>query len=503
MALLACGCAQGISPTEDAGRPVFVPDTTVPRERDLGMTTDGSLTVDADPRDLASADAADQALRDVADVGPCPEGCGTTEVCRPTGCVDVCVEAAAQCGDVDGIDCGGCGAAEVCADDVCIAPCGTMMAECGSLRWAGGVVDCGACATGSCFANQCAQPGFRSVAGGFAHTCAVSSTGRVDCWGDNNQGALGNVGGNRSTPAAVPGLTGMAQISTFNQHVCASKPTGTWCWGSNAVGQLGNGTLTPSDSPTPVSGGFDDAALAVGGAHTCSLRGDGTARCWGVNGQGQLGTGALGGQSTSPLAVINLTNLIALAAGGAHTCALRDDGNVYCWGWNEKGQLGNAMSAASAPARVDPLPPMIGIAAGQSHTCAISDALEVWCWGEGISGQLGRGSTASSNVPVKASLSGAVAVIAGREHTCAIDTARRIYCWGANARGQLGIGTVAPATTPTMIGTLSNVLSAGAGLDHTCAALDDGTAWCWGANGSGQLGNNSTVDAVTPVQVSP
>jgi alpha-tubulin suppressor-like RCC1 family protein len=509
IALLTAACASSTPDTDTGLREQ--PDLDRPSD-DTGEP-EGDMGADVGPADMAPGDASTGDMQEAedmrtVDLGPCPQGCDEGEVCLETGCFDPCVDIGAECGVVEApdgteIECGSCEQSEACQQNTCIDPCSTIAAECGTVRWADVTVDCGACATGTCYANQCAAPGYRGIDGGFGHTCGLKSNGQLHCWGENDEGELGNgLPDDSTTPVQVTSLFGMKSFSTYNQHACSSKAGGVWCWGVNALGQLGDGTTDPSASPVQVPGFDGILEVTVGGAHSCGLLEDGTVHCWGANGQGQLGIGTLGGSRTDPTQVVNITEVVSISAGSAHTCAMRADGSVFCWGWNEKGQLGDNMSATSRPVRVEGIAPALSLAAGRDHTCVVTQDLEVWCWGDGSSGQLGRGSTASSNVPVEATLADAVSVIAGAEHTCAIDSDRRIWCWGANDSAQLGINSQTQMPTPTMVSTITNVLAAGAGFDHTCATRDDGTAWCWGSNASGQLGNGTNDDALVPVRVS-
>ncbi len=209
------------------------------------------------------------------------------------------------------------------------------------------------------------------------HSCALLWDSTVSCWGDNLSGELG-VGTSENDvfpPATVPGLTGSTAIAVGGQHTCALLPDrSVRCWGNNAWGQLGTGTSTsclltavfppieiPCDTtPTPVPGLAGATAIAAGGTHTCALLDDTSVRCWGRNDNGQLGIGTTSGPSgcsynggapvacaPTPVAVPNLTGVVAIAAGDRHTCALLADSSVRCWGYNVFGQLGDGTTTDS------------------------------------------------------------------------------------------------------------------------------------------------------------
>lgn len=302
-----------------------------------------------------------------------------------------------------------------------------------------------------------------SVAGGYAHMCAVTTSGGARCWGYNISGQVGS--GSASfwiiSPAVPAGLgSGVASIAGGYGHTCALMTTGgVRCWGYNNNGQLGDGTTATRMTPVAVSGlSSGVAAIAVGGFHTCALLTTGSVQCWGFNASGQLGTGSMSGPeacptscSKTPVPVSGVSNAIAIAAGETHTCALLAAGGVQCWGENARGQLGDGTnSARPTPADVSGLPgPADAIALGGQHGCALI-AGDAWCWGRNDAGQLGDGTTGDSNVPVAvADLGASVSSLApGYRHTCAVLTGGALRCWGSNDYGQLGDGSTAGSSVP-------------------------------------------------------
>jgi alpha-tubulin suppressor-like RCC1 family protein len=348
------------------------------------------------------------------------------------------------------------------------------------------------------------------AAGGF-HTCALLADGSARCWGSNFNGQIGDgtSGGNRPTPVAVTGLTNAVAITAggfFAGHTCALLADGTArCWGFNFDGQIGDGT-SGGNRPTPaaVTGLTNAVAITAGdtdagSGHTCALLADGTASCWGSNKDGEVGDGTSGGNRPTPVAVTGLSNVVAVAGGDAHTCALLASGTVRCWGNNTSGQLGDGSGGGSFTAR--------DIAAGRNHTCAVRANSTVSCWGSNGSGQIGDGTSGVNRLsPVTVpGLSNVVAVAGGDAHTCALLASGTVRCWGLNTSGQLGNGTFSSSLTPVPVSGLTNVVAIAAGgalgSSHTCALLADSTARCWGANGSGQLGDNTTANQSAPVLV--
>ncbi len=309
------------------------------------------------------------------------------------------------------------------------------------------------------------------------------------------------------------------QITAGLAHACALTTSGVvQCWGANLYGALGtpqqgsNFSDTPRSPPVIASG---IVAISAGVVHTCALNAIGWVQCWGDNWNGQLGSDT--GNATSsftPLLVSGLNApVIAIAAGGFHSCALTSAGGVWCWGANADGELGNGstfssnMYSSKPPTAVVGLPAgVVAITAGNSHTCALTANGAVWCWGDNNEYQLGN-TGGKSAVPVAvAGLPAVMAITAGDQHNCALTTTGGVQCWGRGAKGNLGNGSILSSATPATVTGLSSGVSAigsGQSADHTCA-VQNGSLWCWGNNDYGQLGNGSTSTSGSnvPVQVS-
>jgi alpha-tubulin suppressor-like RCC1 family protein len=344
--------------------------------------------------------------------------------------------------------------------------------------------------------------GVTVVAAGADVTCAVIQ-GITKCWGNNTYGQLGDgTLGFYSTPVEIGGLSGgivaLAAADYGNvlgpegAHSCALLPTGgVKCWGDNRYGQLGDGTTTDSKTPVDVVGlGSDVRAITAGGftadgtagSYNCALLQSGGVKCWGRNDYGQLGDGTTIDRST-PVDVVGLSQVRAIAAGAADTCALAPDG-VKCWGFhyqrtpiNQTGLDGDT----------------IALAVGGGHACVLKITGVVNCWGENSSGQLGAGITTppyQRQLPVNVvGITNATAIVAGGAHTCVLTQHGGMKCWGDNYYGQLGDGSFTSRNTPGDVsGLTTGVTALTAGDSHTCALTQAGGVKCWGANFFGQLG---------------
>jgi alpha-tubulin suppressor-like RCC1 family protein len=251
--------------------------------------------------------------------------------------------------------------------------------------------------------------GVKAIAPGDTHTCALTTAGAVLCWGNNTLGQLGDgTKTQRLTPVAVAGLSsGVRAIASGGNHTCAVTTTGAvFCWGENIAGQLGDGTTSQRSTPVQVSGLSGIQSVSLGYYHSCALGTSGAVSCWGYAAVGSVGDGSTGDDSQHRLTPVPVTGLGSgvreIAAGYEHTCALTTAGAVQCWGWNTGGQLGDGTKTVRlAPVPVTGLSSGVqAIAGGLYHTCAYVAAGSVYCWGANTVWQLGDGTTAEHLTPV-------------------------------------------------------------------------------------------------------
>ena len=347
------------------------------------------------------------------------------------------------------------------------------------------------------------------------HTCGLTSAGALWCWGLNTVGELAvpNVRFPRTTPGLVRGGFTFAEVSAGGEggggFTCGVTTAAlAYCWGeNNDYGELGSAAPTPDTLPTPVAGTLHFTYVSSGAAHVCGLAIGNVPYCWGDNGANELGENASGGPaSATPVPVSGGFRFTVLTAGFTYTCGLTSIGAAYCWGGNDRGQLGDDTAITNGPRPVQGGLTFSSISAGGNHTCGLTSAGAAYCWGSGELGELGTGDTLDSHIPVP--VGGGLtfrAIAAGDYSTCGITTSGAAYCWGWNAYGQLGIGSPAgdndPHPTPLAVSGSLQFAVIETNATETCGITTSGFAYCWGANTYGQVGDGTYNTETSPVLV--
>lgn len=349
-----------------------------------------------------------------------------------------------------------------------------------------------------------------TLASGYYHTCAVTATGDVRCWGDNDYGQLGN---NSTLTTAVPeyvvNLPNKAvSISTGQYHSCALLVDNQiYCWGKSDRGQLGDALAAKSTVPVKVSGMPPEiVAITSGFDYNCVLTRVGSVWCWGYNGYGQLGLGHTT-STTIPQQVIGLSSGVTSvsASMGGHTCAIQGL-DTFCWGFGFYGQLGlgNKWFSPTVPTRVPGLSaPLRTISTGWLHTCGVTVAGGVLCWGNNDYELMGPDvADRISEIPVAhpALATDVKSVMAYSRETCVQLTTGVFKCFGYNHSGHLGLSHNSNVTTPTEISALgATSAQLTMGQSHSCAVTRTGRVMCWGSNAASQLGVPNGYGSYTPI----
>jgi hypothetical protein len=306
------------------------------------------------------------------------------------------------------------------------------------------------------------------ISAGASFACAIRADGTVWCWGDNREGELGDgTAVSSNVPVQVHSLAAASNITTGATHACVLTGIAgeAKCWGANNVSQLGSEpALQQGLTPLSVFAVFGATSLGAGGLHTCAIAG-GAVLCWGALASGTDGSGVYYHATPLPDGQ-GFTRLSK--TGGNHACALTIDRRVGCWGSNGSGELGDGTTDyRSSPVYPSGIHDAISVSAGggvmqlalQASTCAARAGGDVWCWGSNPSGQLGDGTTSDRSTPAPVTaLSGVVEVAVGAvsihpqgAHACARRADGSVACWGQNDVGQLGDGSTIERATPVEV----------------------------------------------------
>jgi hypothetical protein len=331
---------------------------------------------------------------------------------------------------------------------------------------------------GSGAAGPSGRPSASAVTAGIEHTCALTRSGAVKCWGYNGHDELGVGDGSgslaaSSVPLDVYGLSGVTAISAGTRHSCAlTSNGGVKCWGVNYGGALGDGTEDRHYAPVDVVGlGSGVKAVSAGYDRSCAVLATGGVKCWGTD------------YGLNPVDIPGLSSgVVDVSQSYFVGCALMSTGGVKCWG------LHYGATAVDVPG----LESVKAVTTGGPY-CALTVGGAVKCWGF-------DNNWTPTEVPDLGS--GVAALATGTGHACALMSTGGVKCWGSNEYGELGNGTTVDSETPVNVVGLSSGMSAiGTGGFHSCAVSRAGALKCWGDNGAGDLGDGTMVRRLRPVDV--
>lgn len=365
------------------------------------------------------------------------------------------------------------------------------------------------------------------VTAGEHFNCALVSGGSASCWGYNAEGQTGHSPNGQpcdtmpscaGTPVVVTGGLSFASIVAGGTHTCGLTAGGqAYCWGEADFGESGNGPTVPcatgqcTQGPVAVPGGLTFLSLAAGQVTTCGIAVDSSAYCWGANVRQQLGGDSLNtGPHNTPIPVYGGHKFTQLALGALHTCGLTLVGSIYCWGYNQDGEVGiyannpGATPDIAVPTQVLGSQTFVSVVAGWYHTCGLISDGTAYCWGANGYGMLGNGTTTAAWEPVAIPNGVTFATLAGGEwSTCGLTSSGHAECWGLNDNGQLGSGIVGgQSSSPTMVAGGHTFSTIAVGGYHACAVVSGGQVLCWGTNGLGQMGLGTSTSAIpTPTVV--
>ncbi len=378
------------------------------------------------------------------------------------------------------------------------------------------------CEPGLPLSTSCQDLGFWNGIAGCSNQCGIDKTnctsllkvvpaqfamyvldgsGLAWSWG-NSTTSIGHgwqVHAIHPVPITLPAPFSVVDIDAFERHGClVDNHHNAWCWGHNASGQIGDGTNNPAPWPTTVStlGIYFSkiSKISVGFAHSCALTTTGMAVCWGVGANGTIGNGANVNVNTPTNSSMPVDRHFTDISSCAHfSCALADNGSLYCWGSNLDGQLGIGNTTnRNIPTRVilDHVS-FVQFDTAHDSVCGIVTDGRMYCWGRNNYGQLGLGDYVMRTLPaLRDPPPGATwkQVAMGFYHGCGLSTDDRVWCWGQNNFGQLGTDTETNSPVPLEVIIPAPVRSIAAGGNISCAQTDEGDVWCWGHNVYGQIG---------------
>ncbi|MCA9521592.1 MAG: hypothetical protein KC609_11495 [Myxococcales bacterium] len=349
---------------------------------------------------------------------------------------------------------------------------------------------------------------WQNVAGGGLHTCGLTSIGGLYCWGDNSFGQLGTapVGPDVIVPRPSTPLPGTwKQIAAGFYHTCAIDSTDRlFCWGDNSYGQLGNGKAGADEftpDPQEVSSGTSFKEIRLGTVASCARTSENKVMCWGDNEfnmfDQQIGDSPL----VNPVEVPSLTDAVSFGIGSEHLCYLDSTKRIHCKGANGLGQLGRGDAEGTNEWITIAAQDWLFLRVVEESNCAIRETGTLWCWGSNQLGNLAFPPGDNLLSPKQIGTDVGWATLSGSLlANCAFKSVPGLpYCWGYNGGGLLGLGVSDMYIyVPTIVPDLDTVKTFGESQGgQSCAILSDDSLWCWGSNKNGQTGTGITDSVVT------
>ena len=372
--------------------------------------------------------------------------------------------------------------------------------------------------------------GVSKIGSGYSHTIILDNSGKLYAWGKNTDGQLGDGTNNQRNDQILINTGGIlnkviVSIVCGGIHSTALDNTGkVYAWGANGDGQLGDGTNVYKNTSTLINTGAIAnkviVSIACGYSHTIALDNTGKVYAWGANGDGQLGDGTSGTGTNKNTPILINTGaimdkiIVSIACGSNHTIALDNNGNLYAWGKNIFGQLGDGTNVfKNTPILINRAiinNTIVSITCGGSHTIALDNTGKVYIWGYNRNGEFGDGTNVDKNIPTLINNGDIankviVSILGGYNHTIAIDNTGKLYSWGYNGKGQVGNGNTTNQYNPILINTgdIANklIVYIACGQFYTMALDNTGKLYAWGDNGVGQLGDGTITQRNTPILI--
>lgn len=349
---------------------------------------------------------------------------------------------------------------------------------------------------------------YAKVTSGGNHTCGITTTGVLKCWGINSNGQIGDASTTqRSTPKIIDPGTTYLTISAGVLHTCGITTSDILkCWGSNTLGKLGDGTTTQSTSPKIIDPGTTYLAVSAGADYTCGITKTHLLKCWGKNAEGQLGDGTTTSPVLSPTIIDSETLYSQVQTASTHTCGITTSNALKCWGTNASvGKLGDGTTdPRPSPTLIDSGTTYLKITVGTNNTCGLTMSGAAKCWGSNSSGQLGTGDFTQQLLPTPIEIGEIFTDIStGGDTTCALHSSGALKCWGSNSSGQQGngqAGAIGTGVLPTPVDTPTTYVEIATG-DQTCGLTSTGQIKCWGSGGLGGLGDGSLRRRTLPTLI--